>query len=372
MAKKRTIKLADALDRYVDTVSTEKKGWQQESYRRNVIKKYFISDKFMHEITAIDIAEYRDMRLSMINERTGLNISGNTVRLELALLSALFNLAIAEWGTCSFNPVKLVRKPKCNPGRDRRIHAHEERKIRKYLKERNNELYVIFLFAIETAMRQEEILSLSWENINLQAGVAHLPKTKNGTSRDVPLSLKARQLLTQMSIKPSGRVFTYTSSGLKSAWRHCLESLKIENLHFHDLRHEAISRFFELGTLNVMEVASISGHKSLTMLKRYTHLRAYQLVKKLDAKKKTISKIASYFVPYPAIHHESNDGQHYVELIDFSEIKVERNSLDEAISDASVLLLKQLALAAQNGKRIPVPGEFSAITKDMVIINPLQ
>lgn len=242
MAKKRTIKLADALDRYVDTVSTEKKGWQQESYRRNVIKKYFISDKFMHEITAIDIAEYRDMRLSMINERTGLNISGNTVRLELALLSALFNLAIAEWGTCSFNPVKLVRKPKCNPGRDRRIHAHEERKIRKYLKERNNELYVIFLFAIETAMRQGEILSLSWENINLQAGVAHLPKTKNGTSRDVPLSLKARQLLTQMSIKPSGRVFTYTSSGLKSAWRHCLESLKIENLHFHDLRHEAISR----------------------------------------------------------------------------------------------------------------------------------
>lgn len=60
-------------------------------------------------------------------------------------------------------------------------------------------------------------------------------------------------------------------------------------------------------------------------------------------RKKTISKIASYFVPYPAIHHESNDGQHYVELIDFSEIKVERNSLDEAISDASVLLLKQLA-----------------------------
>ncbi|ECO4313688.1 site-specific integrase [Salmonella enterica] len=372
VVRKRTVKLMDALDKYVDTVSSEKSGWQQESYRRNIIKKYAISSKYMHEITAVDIAEYRDERLATINSRTGKSISGNTVRLELALLSALFNLAIAEWGTCTINPVKLVRKPKCNPGRERRLHAHEEKKLRKYFKDKNFEIYVIFLFALETGMRQGEILSLVWENVNLQAGVAHLPVTKNGSFRDVPLSLKARQLLTQMNVKPSGKVFGYSSSGLKSAWRNALLFLKIEDLHFHDLRHEAISRFFELGTLNVMEVAAISGHKSLTMLKRYTHLRAYQLVKKLDSKKKSISKIASYFVPYPAVHRKEIDGRHCVELIDFSAIKVQRETLELAITDAGFLLLKELALAAQNGKRIPVPGEFSAITKDMLIINPLQ
>ncbi|STE82247.1 Shufflon-specific DNA recombinase [Escherichia coli] len=102
----------------------------------------------------------------------------------------------------------------------------------------------------------------------------------------------------------------------KSAWRTALLDLKIENLHFHDLRHEAISRFFELGTLNVMEVAAISGHRSLNMLKRYTHLRAYQLVSKLDAKRKQTCKIAPYFVPYPATVGNRN-GLFIVTLHDF-------------------------------------------------------
>ncbi|EHC5911056.1 tyrosine-type recombinase/integrase, partial [Salmonella enterica subsp. enterica serovar Eastbourne] len=100
-----------------------------------------------------------------------------------------------------------------------------------------------------------------------------------------------------LPVQLSGTVFHYKSTGFKSAWRVALQKLKIENLHFHDLRHEAISRLFELGTLNVMEVAAISGHKSLNMLKRYTHLRAYQLVSKLDTRRRQSQKIATYFVP---------------------------------------------------------------------------
>lgn len=370
--KKRAIRLCDALDKYVDTVSTEKKGWQQESYRRNVIKKHPISQRFMHEIAPVDIAEYRDHRLSEVNPKTEKSISGNTVRLEMALMSALFNLAIAEWGTCSVNPVKNVRKPKCNPGRDRRLLPFEERKIAKYTRERNYELYVIIMLALETSMRQGEILSLQWELINLQAGIAHLPETKNGTWRDVPLSSKARQLLTSMDPKSTGRVFSYTSSGLKSAWRNCLIALNIVGLHFHDLRHEAISRLFELGSLNVIEVATISGHKSLNMLKRYTHLRAYQLVKKLDAKRKVVNKIASYFVPYPAVTSVNEAGVHSVELIDFGDAVVSHHSLDKAVEKAGVMLLKILAQAAQAGRKIPVPGELRRTTRDMIVINPLS
>ncbi|MBS2505736.1 site-specific integrase, partial [Salmonella enterica subsp. enterica serovar Typhimurium] len=134
--------------------------------------------------------------------------------------------------------------------------------------------------------------------------------------RDVPLSRKARNYLQMLPTQLNGNIFSYTSSGFKSAWRTALQELKIENLHFHDLRHEAISRFFELGTLNVIEVAAISGHRSLNMLKRYTHLRAYQLVSKLDARRKQTSKIAPYFVPYPATV-ENRNGQVVVTLSDF-------------------------------------------------------
>ena len=149
-------------------------------------------------------------------------------------------------------------------------------------------------------MRQGEILALRWEHIDLRHGVAHLPETKNGHSRDVPLSRRARNFLQMMPVNLHGNVFDYTASGFKNAWRIATQRLRIEDLHFHDLRHEAISRFFELGCLNVMEIAAISGHRSMNMLKRYTHLRAWQLVSKLDARRRQTQKVAAWFVPYPA------------------------------------------------------------------------
>ena len=128
------------------------------------------------------------------------------------------------------------------------------------------------MLALETAMRQGELLKLEWEHINLRIGIAHLPETKNGSKRDVPLSIKARAALLRMGVKQRGRVFSYTSNGLKSAWRIMMQRLGIEDLHFHDTRHEAASRLSELGRLDIMEIAAITGHKSLAMLKRYTHL----------------------------------------------------------------------------------------------------
>ncbi|CFY80831.1 shufflon-specific DNA recombinase [Salmonella enterica subsp. enterica serovar Typhi] len=282
----KKMSLSKALDKYYATVSVHKRGHQQEFYRVRVIQRHPLAEKMMDEITTVDIASYRDDRLSQVNTRTGRCISGNTVRLELALLSSLYNLASVEWGTCRTNPVEMVRKPKISGGRDRRLTSQEERRLSRYFQEQNPALHAIFHLAIETAMRQGEILSLRWEHIDLQHGVAHLPMTKNGSSRDVPLSRKARHLLQGMTVALSGNVFHYSSSGFKSAWRVALQRLNIVDLHFHDLRHEAISRLFELGTLNVMEVAAISGHRSLNMLKRYTHLRAYQLVSKLDARRR--------------------------------------------------------------------------------------
>ncbi|MFP9443902.1 site-specific integrase [Pectobacterium brasiliense] len=365
--------LSQALDKYFSTVSRHKRGQLQEFYRINVIKRSRLANRNMDEISSIDIAEYRDNRLSEFNSRTQKPISANTVRLELALLSTLYNLAKVEWGTCSINPVENVRKPTVSSGRTRRLMTQEERHLTRYFKDKNPELLAIFQIALETGMRQGEILSLRWEYTDLRLGVAHLPLTKNGTSRDVPLSSKARQILSGLSERQhheNGYIFSYTSSGFKSAWRVALRTLAIDDLHFHDLRHEAISRFFELGTLNVMEVAAISGHKSMNMLKRYTHLRAAHLVRKLDAHKKQAKKLASIFIPYPA-DIDVDDTTVTLKFSDLDNLSVTASTHDDALRIASVELLRFQAIAAKNGKRLPPPGAISVNSIDRVLISPL-
>ncbi|WP_058974204.1 tyrosine-type recombinase/integrase [Type-D symbiont of Plautia stali] len=372
MALRNRIKkmtLVKALDKYFSSVSVHKRGHLQEFYRINVLKRSALAGKFMDEISSVDIADYRDSRLSTISTRTGHNVSANTVRLELALLSALYNLARIEWGTCSHNPVEHVRKPAASPGRTRRLTSVEERHIKRALQSKNPQLLAIFQLALETAMRQGEILSLRWEYVDLHMGVAHLPLTKNGTARDVPLSWKARQVLKEFAGAVSGPVFSYTSNGFKSAWRALLCETGIKDLHFHDLRHEAVSRLFELGTLNVMEVAAISGHKSMNMLKRYTHLRATQLVSKLDARRRQAQKLATIFISYPA-EIEEKEGQYLLRFTDLDHTVITAATREEAVFLAASSLLRIQAIAARAGKRLPPPGEINVRDPGRVLINP--
>lgn len=282
------LSVCEALKKYLTQVSILKKGYAQEKYRVEQIARSFLGNLIVRQVTSVDIATYRDQRLTEINPRTKRKLATSTVRLELSLLSNFFDIARIEWGLCEGNPVANVRKPKNPPGRDRRLTPREERLILRYCHGHvNPDLYSIVVIALETAMRQGEILKLQWEHLNLKTRIAHLPETKNGTKRDVPLSTRARDALIRLGVKSKGKVFgdLYTADGLKSSWRFALKKLGIEDLHFHDLRHEAISRLFELGTLDMMEVAAISGHKSLSMLKRYTHLRAGRLVRKLEGNK---------------------------------------------------------------------------------------
>ncbi|STJ14860.1 Shufflon-specific DNA recombinase [Escherichia coli] len=136
--KIRKMTLNRALDKYLKTVSIHKKGHLQEFYRVNVIKRHPVADRYMDEITTVDIATYRDQRLAQINPRTGRQITGNTVRLELALLSSLFNIARIEWGTCRMNPVELVRKPRITSGRDRRLTSAEERRLSRHFRDKKS------------------------------------------------------------------------------------------------------------------------------------------------------------------------------------------------------------------------------------------
>lgn len=201
-----------ALKVYNERISVHKRGSKQEKYRAATIGRTFLGKRTMAEVSTVDIANYRDIRLATIARNTNRPVSANTVRLELAMLSDLFNISIIEWGVRSDNPVTRVRKPRLPPGRDRRITWGEERRIlRAASAHANPSIYSIIVLALETAMRQGEILGLMWENIDFRSRVAHLPITKNGTKRDVPLSLRAVDALTRLGIKSAGKVFAYTS-----------------------------------------------------------------------------------------------------------------------------------------------------------------
>lgn len=368
--------IKQALKVYNDRISTHKRGAKQERYRVRPIWRSFLGKLKISEVTSVDIATYRDLRLATISPQTKRLMSANTVRLELALLSDLFNVANIEWGACTQNPVAKVRKPKLPPGRDRRITWGEERRIlRAAAAHRNQAMYSIICLAIETAMRQGEILGLLWENIDLRRRIAHLPITKNGEKRDVPLSLGAVSALTRLGIGTSGRVFKYTSDGFKSAWRMLVRRTGIEGLHFHDLRHEAVSRLFELGTLDYMEVAAISGHKSVQMLKRYTHLRAETLVPKLDGRKRlNLGKriISQAVIPYPAIVSEA-EGQITLQFLDFAHLQLQGSNVVDLASRASDLLLRELVSLVKDSKKTPAPTpplEY-AEAAHVMLIDPL-
>lgn len=363
--------MRDALKKYCTQVSILKKGYGQEKYRIEQLCKSFLGDKIPREVTSVDIASYRDARLAEINPRTNKSLATSTVRLEMSLLSNFFDIGRIEWGICGVNPVADVRKPKAPPGRDRRLTAREDRQILRYTHQHvNQDFYSIVVLALETAMRQGEILKLQWEHINLKSRIAHLPDTKNGTKRDVPLSIKARDALIRMGAHNHGRVFSYTPEGLKSTWRFMILKLGIENLHFHDLRHEAISRFFELGTL---EVAAISGHKSLSMLKRYTHLKAQKLVRKLEGNRhKGKQAVLDHLIPYPA-SIERVDEQIRVKLLDFDDIEGVGLCRSSAIRDAQGVLLRKILMCMKESTPIPVPDQYLDLVDErkVVMIDPL-
>lgn len=348
--------LKTALGRYQRSISILKKGYEQERYRIMHISNSPLGGMYIRSIETHHIASYRDDRLQQKNIKTGNSISPSTVRLEMSLLSSLFDIARIEWGLVKENPVKNVRKPKPGPARTRRLAPREEAQIFRYCHNYcNPELLAIVTLAIETAMRQGEILGLTWQNVNLVKRIVHLPDTKNGTSRDVPLTIKAKEAFLSLENKPTGGVFSLSSRGLKSCWRQMMINLKIEDLRFHDLRHEAVSKLFELSTLDMMEVAAISGHKSLSMLKRYTHLKAQNLVKKLDGNRsKSKQTVLNNLVPYPAFI-TTKEGIIRISIPDFDNAHVEGSTREKTMKKAKDLLLREVITKIRDGKRIPKP-----------------
>jgi integrase len=263
--------LAEGLERHLQRVRPS----SAERYLLGAMKRRPLADRRMTMITRLDIIAYRDARL--------VEVGPATVAREVWLIQRTFDLARTDWGFSALeNPARQVAKPRLPRGRERRLIAGEEEALLQAANAiRTPHLASIIRFALETAMRQGEIVALSWSQIDLEERTALLPTTKNGRARTVPLSLEAIRILKTRQTN-TDQVFSVNQQALKQAWKRLTHKAETPNLHFHDLRHEAISRLFEKG-LEMPEVMMISGHTDPRMLLRYTHLNARKLVAKLDA-----------------------------------------------------------------------------------------
>lgn len=242
---------------------------------RHLVAGKKLGDYLIAEVTPDILGQWRDMRLK--------TVLGSTVNRDLNLISHVFTTARREWKWAAKSPTADVRRPKDPPPRDRLISQEEIDRIclaLGYDGEITNTSSVVaaaFLFAIETGMRSGEILSLTPERIT--GSVAHLPRTKNDSKRDVALSKRALEILSELPA-PSARetYFNVSDESRDALFRKTVTLAGIEDLTFHDSRHEAVTRLSK--KLSILELARIIGHKDIRQLQVYYNETAAEIAKK--------------------------------------------------------------------------------------------
>ncbi|MBI5897889.1 MAG: site-specific integrase [Rhodocyclales bacterium] len=281
-AEKNT--LGDLLVRYQAEVSCHKKSAEAERYRIAFLLRDDIAKAKVAALSGKLLALWRDKRLK--------GASGSTTNRDLNLISHVITVARKEWGMPIENPVAMIRRPPENKARKRRLAPGEEERLLdaltaaerdehgRFTGPQNIWLRPLVVMALETAMRRSELLALDWQDISFADCYARLYETKNGESRDVPLSSRAVATLMALSRDISGKVFPISAFAVNKGFPRAVERAGITNFRFHDLRHEATSRIAEKLD-NVLELSAVTGHKTLVMLKRYYHPRAKDLAKKL-------------------------------------------------------------------------------------------
>ena len=263
--------LREALDRYEREVTPRKRGAVQEASVLAALRAERIVSLSLARIGSHDVA-------AMIEgwERAGYKPASISRR--IAVLRHVFSTAAKKWGMPGLaNPVRDVELQPISNARDRRVSAEEVEAI--CTATGSAELSAFVRLAVETAMRRGELCALRWEHVNLTAHTAHLPHTKNGHARDVPLSLRAVDVLRKLPRRLDGRVFGLRPDSVTQAFERAAQRAGIENVRLHDLRHEATSRLADV--LQAHELAKVTGHRDMRMVLRYYHPRAADLARKL-------------------------------------------------------------------------------------------
>lgn len=279
-----SITLGEILKRYADQVTPTKRGFVSELQRLSKMQKDSLAKLSLANLRPQDIAEYRDRRLQ--------TIQNSTSNRELQLLSAILNHARREWGIGTpDNPVTGIRKPPKGNARSR-IFVNDEKErlfaaIRGNLgykrvpkKNFNHWVLPIVELALETACRRGELLAIQWANVDLERAIVFLPLTKNGDHRFVPLSKRALEIIRSLPRTEDPRLFPLPWTALHQAFTKACLRAGLVDFHFHDLRHVATTELSKR-LPNVIELAAVTGHKSLAMLHRYYHIRPEELARKI-------------------------------------------------------------------------------------------
>lgn len=265
------ITLADLITRYLTEVMPRKRHGETDTFALNLVLRHKVAKKRLSDLTAADFSAYSDERLK--------DVSPATLKRQLTPLKHMFRHAHDEWDIpLRDNPLAKLKFPGADKRRERRLQGNELKMLLHAGRKTRNKLVVpVICFALETAMRRGEILALRYRDVDLERRTVIVRESKNGHSRTIPLTVAATAIVGDavQRIESAGQMknehlFPMTPLALRLAWDRLTERAEIEDLNFHDLRHEAISRLFELG-LTVPEVASISGHRDMRMLFRYAH-----------------------------------------------------------------------------------------------------
>lgn len=270
---------ADALTKYRDTITPTKRGKNVETIIINrLLTEPWVSKK-MSELTVDDLSAYRDKRLQTVKP--------STFKREWALIKAVGRAAHhfdIPFPSALFQGVRL---PRVFDREVKRITPEQERMLLEGTQHkscRNKYLKPLIQLALATAMRRGELLSLDWEDVDMENGWIYIPapKAKSGYSRRVPLVGPALDALNEFKalFGDTGSVTQATAYGVRMSFQRLRKRVNLDHIHFHDLRHEGISRMHEMG-LTLPEIQSISGHRELKMLERYSHAATDALVAKM-------------------------------------------------------------------------------------------
>lgn len=279
--------LSDAMDEYLNKISPNlgKHDW-------NVTRIAFLKaeldfcGELIRNVRPESIADWRDKRLK--------NVKSSTVNRDMNLLSAVFEAAKTEWKWIHDNPCHEVKRPKDPPPHRRRVPDSDTSLMTHALGLEDGTIIattqqyaaVAFLIAIETGMRQRELLNTIRPNVHLLQRYVHIPKSKNGDARDVPLTTKAVELWKRLpEIQGDQRCFPIAQSSVDALWRKVRNKLAqkhphMADLHFHDSRHEATTRLSR--KLNVLALAKMIGHRDIQSLMIYYDETPAELAARLD------------------------------------------------------------------------------------------
>lgn len=264
--------LGELLERYKREVTPGKRGKGPEMSR---MKRLIAHPLAMRRLTQLRPADFT----SYGNERRKQGASEKAIREELVLYSAVFTIATEKWSIPIVHPLAKFELPRGSKWRERRpSHDEEARLLAACRESKSAGLECAVVLAIETGMRRGEIAGLSWSHVDLCNHVIRLSLTKNGDKRIVPLSEKAEDALRGLLLRnTTGKVFTFhDSNGIGAAFARACARAGIEDLHFHDLRHEAASRLAPRMTAPLL--AKLMGWRTLQTVMRYYNPREQELV----------------------------------------------------------------------------------------------